>query len=179
MTSERRLPHDWFSAPLPSNVEIGPGSWLYSTFAFLHYCSRRPLGLHVGHDSGLYDGTFFDLGPTGEVQIGNYCSVVGAIFSTAGRVILGDYVFIAHEVVIADRLSAVPPDTETTALSQPADVFIADNAWIGMRATLLAGARIGEGAIVGAAAVVDFEVPPFCIVAGNPARIVGSVLKLA
>jgi acetyltransferase-like isoleucine patch superfamily enzyme len=32
---------------------------------------------------------------------------------------------------------------------------------------------IGEGAIVGAGAVVDFEIPPFAIVAGNPARIVG------
>jgi acetyltransferase-like isoleucine patch superfamily enzyme len=33
---------------------------------------------------------------------------------------------------------------------------------------------INEGAIVGAAAVVDFEVPPFAVVAGNPARVVGS-----
>jgi acetyltransferase-like isoleucine patch superfamily enzyme len=38
---------------------------------------------------------------------------------------------------------------------------------------LLSGVRIGEGAIVGAAVVVDFEVPPFAIVAGNPLRIVG------
>jgi serine acetyltransferase len=37
---------------------------------------------------------------------------------------------------------------------------------------LLAPARIGSDAIVGAAAVVDFDVPPGCVVAGNPARIV-------
>jgi acetyltransferase-like isoleucine patch superfamily enzyme len=37
---------------------------------------------------------------------------------------------------------------------------------------LLAGAQIGDGAIVGAGAVVDFEVPPGAVAAGNPARIV-------
>ena len=38
---------------------------------------------------------------------------------------------------------------------------------------LTSGARLGAGAVVGAAAVVDFEVPPYAVVAGNPARIVG------
>jgi acetyltransferase-like isoleucine patch superfamily enzyme len=37
---------------------------------------------------------------------------------------------------------------------------------------LLPGARLGDGVIVGAGAVVDFEVPPYAVVAGNPARIV-------
>jgi hypothetical protein len=41
-------------------------------------------------------------------------------------------------------------------------------------AGLLPGARLREGAIVGAAAVVDLEVPPFVVVAGNPGRAVGS-----
>jgi acetyltransferase-like isoleucine patch superfamily enzyme len=53
-------------------------------------------------------------------------------------------------------------------------VAIGRNAWIGARAILLGGADIGEGAIVGAGAVVDFPVPAFAIVAGNPARVVGS-----
>ena len=40
---------------------------------------------------------------------------------------------------------------------------------------LLAGARIGDDSVVGAGAVVDFEVPPGVVVAGNPARVVGAV----
>lgn len=56
-------------------------------------------------------------------------------------------------------------------------IEIQDNVWIGARAVILGGARIGEGSIVGAASVVDFEVPPYSIVAGNPARVVGSVTR--
>jgi acetyltransferase-like isoleucine patch superfamily enzyme len=54
----------------------------------------------------------------------------------------------------------------------PPSIEIGRNAWIGARAVLLAGAQIGDDAIVGAGAVVDFEVPPGAVAAGNPARIV-------
>ena len=103
------LAHDWWPGPLPPNVVIGQRSWLYSSFAFLHYRSEQPCGLRVGHNSGLYNGTYLDLGPQGEVRIGNYCSVVGAIISSNGRVTIGDYTLIAYGVVVADSFAAVPP----------------------------------------------------------------------
>jgi acetyltransferase-like isoleucine patch superfamily enzyme len=53
------------------------------------------------------------------------------------------------------------------------DVLIGDRAWIAYRAVILPGVTIGEGAIVGAGAVVTKSVEPFAIVAGNPARKVG------
>ena len=171
------LPHDWFPRPLPDNVELGERSWLYSSFAFAHYRSRRALGLRVGHDSGLYNGTILDLGPEGEVTVGDYCTIVGAIVAGNVRVTIGDYVFIAHEVVIADHFAATPPDAPAPEQRRPqrAEVVIGDTAWIGARAILLGDVRIGEGAVVGAGAVVTGEVPPFTVVAGNPARIVGRV----
>lgn len=49
-------------------------------------------------------------------------------------------------------------------------VSVGDRAWIGFRAIVLPGITIGEGAVVGAGAVVSRDVPPFVIVAGNPAR---------
>lgn len=176
MNQARFLTHDWFPRALPDNVELGEQSWLYSTFAFLHYQSKQPCGVRVGHDSGLYNGTFFDLGPEGEVEIGNYCTLVGAIIVTNQRVKIADYAFIAHEVVIADSWIARPyhedlrPEESSHDGKRPG-VEIGSNAWIGAGATLLAGARIGEGAIVGAATVVDFEVPEYAVVAGNPAKI--------
>ena len=174
----RHLEHDWFPAPLPENVVIGERSWLYSSFAFLHYRSERACGVRVGADSGVYHGSFFDLGPEGEVEIGDFCTLVGAIISTNRRVVIEDHTFIAHEVVVADSSVAVPPSREDAAREpnaepDPSALVIGSNSWIGMRATLLRGARVGEGAIVGAGSVVDFEVPPYAIVAGNPARIVG------
>ncbi len=166
------LPHDWFPRPLPENVILGPRTWCYSSFAFSHYQSRRPCGVRVGSDSGIYHGTFFDLGPEGEVEIGNFCTLVGAIVSTNSRVIIGDYSFLAHEVVLADSFAAKPSGASASAASGSI-LTLGDNVWVGARAVLLSGARIGQGAIVGAAAVVNFEVPPFAIVAGNPAKIVG------
>lgn len=53
-------------------------------------------------------------------------------------------------------------------------VTIADRVWIGFRAIVLPGVSIGEGAVVGAGSVVTRDVPPFTIVAGNPARPIGS-----
>jgi len=170
------LAHDWFPRPLPDNVVLGEGSWLYSSFAFLHCRSRRPCAVRIGPDSGVYHGTFFELGPEGEVEIGRYCSIVGAIIQTNGRIAIGDYAFLAHEVVLADSAVAWPPSTadgrEGIGAPRPG-IEIGENAWIGAQALLLAGARIGAHAIVGAAAVVNGDVPPCAVVAGNPARIVG------
>ena len=174
--SAATLPHDWFPQPLPPNVEIGPRSWLYSAFAFRHFRSEQPVGLRIGRDTGLYNGTFFDLGPCGRVEIGDFSTLVGAIVATNGQVRIGSYAFIAHEVVIADRAAAVPPEVGSEAdLQQAPEILIGDDVWIGTQAVVLGGAQIGEGAIIGAAAVIDGEVPPFAIAAGNPWRIVGWV----
>lgn len=53
-------------------------------------------------------------------------------------------------------------------------VRIGDRAWIAYRAIVLPGVTIGEGAVVAAGAVVSEDVPPYAIVAGNPARQVGT-----
>lgn len=167
MNGARRLEHDWFDAPLPTELVLGEGSWLYSSFAFRH--DRSGGNVVTGSNCGLYNGTFFDLGPHGSVRMGDFCTVVGAIFATEGAVQMGSYCFLAHEVVVADSAWATPDQP-----GDPAPVIeIGDDAWIGARAVLLAGARIGRGAIVGAASVVDFDVPPYAVVAGNPGRIVG------
>jgi virginiamycin A acetyltransferase len=51
------------------------------------------------------------------------------------------------------------------------DTLIGNDVWIGQGARILPGARIGDGVIVGAGAVVGGTVPPYAIVAGNPARV--------
>lgn len=182
MTGQMTLPHDWFPRPLPTNISIGERTWIYSSFAFLHYRSRQSRGLRIGNDSGIYNGTFFDLGPNGEVEIGNFCAIVGAIISCNSRVVIGDYTFIAHEVVVADSYAATPPIEESVCSrsydwSGTSNVSIGVNAWIGTRAVLLAGARIGDNAIVGAGTVVDFDVPASSIVSGNPAKVVSAIQR--
>ena len=52
-------------------------------------------------------------------------------------------------------------------------IVIEDNAWICTRAIVLQGVTIGEGAVVGAGSVVTKDVPPYSIVGGVPAKIIG------
>ena len=53
-------------------------------------------------------------------------------------------------------------------------VVIEDDVWIGSKATILDGVTVGHGAVVGAGAVVTSSVPPYAIVVGVPARVVGT-----
>jgi len=179
MTTSVHLPHDWYPRPIPSNVEIGTGSWLYSSFAFLHCQSKQKQAVRIGKSTGVYDGSFFELGPEGQVTIGDFSTLVGAIICSNGKVLIGSYVFIAHEVVFADEQAARPSFGLSETLSGGVDavlrqgkIVIEDNVWIGARATLLNGAHIGTGSIVGACTVVDFQVPQYSVVTGDPARIV-------
>ena len=56
-----------------------------------------------------------------------------------------------------------------------APVKIEDAVWIGVNCTILKGVTIGEGSVVGAGSVVTKNVPPWTIVAGNPARIIREI----
>jgi acetyltransferase-like isoleucine patch superfamily enzyme len=51
-------------------------------------------------------------------------------------------------------------------------VTIEDNVWIGDKVTILPNVRIGEGSVIGANSVVTKDIPPFCVAAGNPAKII-------
>jgi acetyltransferase-like isoleucine patch superfamily enzyme len=50
------------------------------------------------------------------------------------------------------------------------DIIFENDIWVGANAIILKGVHIGRGAVIGAGAVVTRSVPPYCIVAGNPAR---------
>ncbi len=52
------------------------------------------------------------------------------------------------------------------------DVIIGNDVWIGEEAIILSGVRIGDGAVVGARAVVSKDIPPYAVVVGNPARVI-------
>ena len=60
----------------------------------------------------------------------------------------------------------------TRAWANKGDIRIGNDVWIGYEAVILAGVSIGDGAIIGARALVTKDVPPYTIVGGVPARVI-------
>ncbi len=82
-------------------------------------------------------------------------------------------VTIGHEVAISESVVIRDSDNHRIDGSREATapVVIGDHVWIGLRATILKGVTIGDGAVVAAGAVVTRDVPARCLVAGVPASV--------
>jgi acetyltransferase-like isoleucine patch superfamily enzyme len=85
----------------------------------------------------------------------------------AESVVIGRQVKIGWDVVIMD--TDLHGHSGAPALSRP--VVIEDDVWIGCRALILKGVRIGEGAIIAAGAIVTKDVPPLAVVASPRATV--------
>ena len=102
--------------------------------------------------------------------LGRFCQIAdGAVFITASANHRRDGFSTFPFAVFEGDYDAARPSLPETA---GPDTVIGNDVWIGKDARILPGARLGDGVIVGAGAVVRGTVPPYCIVAGNPARIV-------
>ena len=126
---------------------------------------------------GVFQKVFLMAGmPGARIVIGDDVGVSGCVISAAQLVSIGDRVLIGSGALVMDSdahpLSAEARRTGGGVKTMP--VFIEDDVFIGARAMVLKGVRIGKGAVVGAGAVVTKDVPPNAIVAGNPARVVGT-----
>ena len=100
--------------------------------------------------------------------IGRFCAIAeGAIFVTeSANHAMGGITTYPFAIFDPVRRMSYAAD-----VSRARDTVVGHDVWIGREALILPGARIGSGAIIGARAVVGGEVPPYAVVAGNPARI--------
>jgi len=89
---------------------------------------------------------------------------------TLGEISIGEGATIAQEAYLC---TGTHDFASPTLALQTAPIFVEADAFVGARALILPGVRIGERALVGAGAVVSRDVPAHSIVAGNPARVVG------
>jgi len=168
---------------LPGGVAIGRGTQLRSA----HLSAREPKGcsLSIGSDSNIEASLVFEQA-SARISIGSRTHIGGGtLLAAASSIEVGDDVLIAFEALIMDHNShslrfaerrhdvrdwiAGKKDWSSVAM---APVKISDKAWIGVRAIILKGVTIGEGAVVGAGSLVTGDVPPWTIVGGNPAKII-------
>ena len=151
--------------------------------------------VNIGKDSALIkigaetivEGSLLTFAHGGRITVGQWCYIgEGSRIWSAGRIDIGDRVMMSHNVNIFDNLThPVDPVLRhqhfhaIASVGHPhridlgeRPVRINDDAWIAAGAMVLRGVTIGKAAIVGAGAVVTHDVPPFAIVAGNPARVI-------
>jgi acetyltransferase-like isoleucine patch superfamily enzyme len=145
------------------NVIVGKDVMIYK-FVNAYGCT-------IGDGSKV--GTFVEIqkGAT----IGKNCKISSHSFICEG-VHIGDDVFIGHNVTfINDKFPRAISDSgelQNESDWDCIDTYVEQGVSIGSSATILCGVRIGVNALVGAGSVVTKDVPPYSVVAGNPARVI-------
>ena len=113
----------------------------------------------------------------GEIVLGENCSVNPfCVLYGHGGLHIGNYVRIAtHCVFVPANHVFDDPDMPIARQGQTTEgIRIGDDVWLGAGCRVLDGVVIGQGAVIGAGSVVTKEVPSMTIVAGVPARVIGS-----
>jgi len=147
---------------IADNVKLGKGVRIFA-FTNLYGCE-------IGDETKI--GTFVEVQKGS--KIGKRCKISSHSFICEG-VTIEDEVFVGHSVTFTNdlfpRATGSPGQLKTEADWTCHPTLVKEGASIGSGATLLCGITIGERAIVGAGAVVTKDVPPYAVVAGNPAKI--------
>jgi acetyltransferase-like isoleucine patch superfamily enzyme len=115
---------------------------------------------YIGHNSNIFRAT-----------IGKFCSVsryvnIGLSSHPSNFLSTSPIFFSSNNAIGYKWIDKDAYD------DQPAPIFIGNDVWIGMNATIMGGVNVGNGAIVAAHSVVTKDVPPYAIVAGVPAKII-------
>ena len=129
----------------------------------------RMLGIKIGKGSTIHmKARFYD---PRNISVGEDTIIgEGAVLDGRDELSIGSHVDIATEVMIYNSEHNVNDENFS---ADNGKVIIEDYVFIGPRAIIQPGVKIGRGAIVAAGAVVTKDVPPFAIVGGVPAKVIG------
>lgn len=140
--------------------------------------------IYMGEHTEVATGVFLlawpeRITPSPVLRIGNNCHIgKDNLISAAVRIELGDNLLTGPNVMIVDNshgettretLEMAPADRP---LASKGEVIIGKNVWLGRNVCVLSGVHIGDGVIVAAGSVVTHDIPPYCVAAGIPARVV-------
>ena len=114
---------------------------------------------------------------SGRIEIGNHTFVnYGSSIAARTSVKIGSYCHLGHYTFVMDNDQH--DVVRHTELPQSEPVIIEDHVWIGSKAVILPGVRIGSRAVIGAGSIVTKDIPARCVAAGNPARVLRHLTEL-
>lgn len=153
----------WLLRPLPGLIGMTLRWLFYRALCpeLSSFCLIYP-NVYLTHTYGLRIGKSFAVN-------------TGALIDARGGIRIGDNVLIGPYVVIVSSdhdIYSDGPIAHKNHIMTP--VEIGNDVWIGAHAVITAGVKIGDGAVIGAGAVVTRDVLPGSIVAGVPAKSIGS-----
>lgn len=154
----------------------------------------NPLAFHHGKGAVIRRQAVINVSPINDFRLGahstieEYCVIdngvgniiigshtrIGLRSTLIGPLQIGNHIILAQNVVISG-LNHTYQDTHTPIYRQKvavSPIIIEDEAWIAANAVITAGVTIGRHAVVAAGSVVTKDVPPYSVVAGNPAKII-------
>jgi len=162
-------------------AKIGSGSVFYS-FGML----AGPENIVVGRKTLIRYGCRLETIDHGQtwiprIEIGDNVNIEQNVHMVChDRITIGNRVSITGHCAIVDVIHPVDADHIGSAIDPSRSfVEIGDGSFIGFGATIMPNVRIGRGCVVGAGAVVTIDIPDFGIVAGVPARLVGSTRSMS
>ena len=143
-------------------------------YGIRHGWYRHVLGWRIGPKASILLGQHVQMagirtsGKKVSIGAGSVINRACLLYTTGG-LIIGEQVSIGDGVWLVTG-SHDMNDPQFPDFYKP--IVIQHHAWIGMRATILGGVTVGEGAVVMAGAVVTRDVPPYAVVGGVPAKVV-------
>ncbi len=123
----------------------------------------------------VYAGSRINVNAGAKLSLGSGYMNHDCVIDCFDSISIGHHVVISERVVLRDSDNHVIKDVKGMELEKPvvtAPIEIGDHVWIGMNVIVLKGVTIGEGSVVAAGSVVNKDVPPHCLVAGVPAKVV-------
>lgn len=152
----KKQPKDKFSDYKARDIFIHPDSFIGSNFS-------------VGNGTNINGPAYIASGKRYPVTIGKYCAIAHN-FRIRPRNHRTNYINIQDKFQNRHGFPCLD--------SIKGPIIIGNNVWIADNVTILSGVTIGDGAVIGAGSVVTRSIPPYCISAGSPARVVKNDLQI-
>ncbi len=182
------LPGDWYPGALPPDMELGAHVFIDTSYCLASFLSQQVPSLVMGEASGIYDRSALIVGRKGRVLVGAYTCLNGTTLICNRRITIGNHCLLAWGVVITDtwlepetslaarrdalHRSALDPDRPLPSPALPREVVLEDNVWVGFESVILPGVSLGRGCVVACKTVIKEDIPPYTLVAGDPARLI-------